>query len=61
MALVGKVMKKHEFWKNTSFTEALALTIISISLVTSNYYRLLATESDIQHKQNQIAAPEQSN
>lgn len=50
-------MKKHSFWQNTSFVEALALTIISVSLVTSNYYRLLATEGKIYRQQNQISNP----
>lgn len=54
-------MKKNLFWENTSFTEALALTVISVSLVTSNYYQLLATEADIRQKQNHPSDPEQSN
>ena len=55
-------MKKYIFWQNTSFVEALALTIISVSLVTSNYYQLLTTESDISQKQSQTSSstPKQS-
>lgn len=42
------------FWQNISFTKALALTVISLSLVTSYFYQSATTEGGVELQQNQI-------
>ena len=41
-------------WLNISFTSALALTVISLSLVTSYFYQSATTEGGVELQQNQI-------
>ena len=42
-------------WQNISFTRALALTVISLSLLTSFFYQSSTTEEEVEQQQSQIS------